>query len=59
MLAAGGGAAAAAAQQVVGAVGAALASPTGRAPGGAVRPLEAGADIFFKDRIVTARGGCL
>ena len=45
------------AQQVVGAVGAANGSPTGRVPGSAVRALKAGAAIFFKDRIRTARGG--
>ena len=45
------------AQQVVGVVSAANASPTGRAPGQAVRPLRLGADIFFKDHIATKRGG--
>ncbi len=45
------------AQQVVGAVGAANAAPTGRAPGQATRALRPGGDIFFKDRIATKRGG--
>ena len=45
------------AQQVVGAVGAANAAPTGRAPGQATRALKPGGDIFFKDRIATKRGG--
>ena len=45
------------AQQVVGAVGAANALPTGRAPGHATRTLSPGADIFFKDHITTKRGG--
>ena len=44
-------------QIVVGAVGAANAAPTGRAPGQAIRLLSPGADIFFKDRIATKRGG--
>ncbi|VVB48185.1 exported protein of unknown function [Beijerinckiaceae bacterium RH AL1] len=45
------------AQEVVGAVTAANASLTGKAPGRASRSLKIGADIFFKDHIATKRGG--
>ncbi len=45
------------AQEVVGAVGAANAAPTGRAPSKTQRVLKPGDDVFFKDHITTRRGG--
>ena len=45
------------AQEVVGAIGAANAGPTGRAPNKAPRALKPGDDVFFKDHIATRRGG--
>lgn len=44
-------------EEIVGAVGAANGGPVGRTTSGRMRTLAPGADVFFKDRISTRRGG--